>query len=231
MGADEDIPNVSTVITISPRNGTNDDTSRIQTAINQLQRRPLNSNGFRGALLLEAGTYFVEGTLKITTDGVVIRGVGKGTNPNSNTIIRRTDTSNSDNVFFFSSIVVPDRTNSAGNRPAYDNLLNDSLWRGQVAGTRTNITSGFVQVGSRTFNVANASSFSVGDNIIINHPCTQRWLDAIDGGGTLRDTPWQIDEQPIVYNRIIKSINGNTITIDAPVFNHLNRSLSQSLLK
>lgn len=34
--------------------------------------------------------------------------------------------------------------------------------------------------------------------------------------------------QPIIYSRIIKAVSGDTITIDAPAFNHLDRSLAQS---
>ena len=70
----------------------------------------------------------------------------------------------------------------------------------------------------------------MGDNVIIVHPCTWDWLDAIDGGGTGDDPSWQIDEQPIVFNRYITEIDGNHVTVDAPVFNHLDRSLSQSFL-
>ncbi len=36
--------------------------------------------------------------------------------------------------------------------------------------------------------------------------------------------------QPIVYNRYVTAVSGDTVAIDAPVFNHLVRSLSQSYI-
>jgi hypothetical protein len=53
----------------------------------------------------------------------------------------------------------------------------------------------------RSFVVADASGFRVGDYIIIYHPCTQAWLDAVDGGGTATDAAWTVGSQPIKYKR------------------------------
>jgi len=74
MGGGVAIPNVAVVETISPIAG--DNTTQIQTAIDRVAARPLNANGFRGALLLRAGTYQISGTLRISADGVVVRGAG-----------------------------------------------------------------------------------------------------------------------------------------------------------
>ncbi len=79
------IPEVNIVRTISPITG--DNTQHIQSAINEVGALPLNSNGFRGALMLNAGVYEVNGTLKINFSGVILRGAGDGSNPDSNTII------------------------------------------------------------------------------------------------------------------------------------------------
>jgi len=73
--SEQPIPKVDTVVTISPITG--DNTQHIQNAINQLSLMPLNENGFRGALLLQAGTYSVSGQLRITTSGIVLRGIGQ----------------------------------------------------------------------------------------------------------------------------------------------------------
>src|SRR5690606_9920363 len=64
------------------------------------------------------------------------------------------------------------------------------------------------------------------------HPCTEEWLKAIDYGGTAgaEAERWKVDEYPIVFKRTIKKIAGNTITIDVPVYNHLNRRLAQSYI-
>ena len=69
------IPYVSVVKTLEPQASGND-SARIQTAINEVSMRSMDSNGFRGALLLKRGTYRVSGTLRIETSGVVLRGEG-----------------------------------------------------------------------------------------------------------------------------------------------------------
>ena len=70
--------NVPTIVTVSPVAG--DDTATIQAAINQVSAMPLGPNGFRGAVLLQAGDYDINTKLTITTSGVVLRGVGRETN-------------------------------------------------------------------------------------------------------------------------------------------------------
>jgi hypothetical protein len=41
---------------------------------------PLDANGFRGAVFLNAGTYNVNSPIFIRTSGVVLRGAGQATN-------------------------------------------------------------------------------------------------------------------------------------------------------
>jgi PKD repeat protein len=204
------IPNILVAKTISPVNG--DNTSHIQAAIDEVSDLTPDSNGFRGAILLNPGTYPVSGQLFIHTSGVVLRGSGDGRDIPNPTIIYGT-----------------------GNVPAQRDLIimggnDNNKWETDVPGTRQDIVSNFVQVGSRQFEVADASPYSIGDNIIIYHPCSIPWLEAIDYGGTGDDPGWREDQYPILYNRFITDIQGNEITIDAPVFNHLDRSLSQSYI-
>jgi hypothetical protein len=56
-----------------------------------------------------------------------------------------------------------------------------------VIGSRVDITNEYIPAGSRTFEVADASKFNVGDNTIITHPSTAKWLAAVDFGGTAKD--------------------------------------------
>jgi hypothetical protein len=204
------IPDVSVVKTIDPIVG--DNTANIQNAINYVAGLALDGNGFRGALLLNAGIYRVSGKLRINASGVVLRGVGEGSDSTANTIILATGDSLTQTTVL---------TAGGGS---------DTKWSGQVSGTQTNITTDTVYVGARSFQVANASLFSVGDNIIIYHPCSSGWLQAVNYGDPATDLPWAENAWPIVYNRYIVAKVGNTITIDAPVFNTLNRSLSQSYM-
>ncbi|UCH11482.1 MAG: T9SS type A sorting domain-containing protein [Fidelibacterota bacterium] len=214
------IPNVPVVETISPIDG--DNTQHINNALFQLVLSyPVGADGFRGALLLTPGTYEIRGTINLGFDGVVLRGSGDGESPDSNTILLAT-----------------------GNEPNQRTVLEAgggavTHWGDSVSGTTVAITSDSVLVGERSFTVADARPFAVGDNIIIYHPCTAAWLAAIDSGGTHSDlggaepgvdVPWTVGSQPISFNRYITGIAGDTITVDVPVYNHLVRSLSPSYI-
>ena len=65
---------VPVIETINPSSG--DQTTIIQNAINAVEAMPLQSNGFRGAVLLTAGNYQISGTINITASGVVLEGQG-----------------------------------------------------------------------------------------------------------------------------------------------------------
>jgi len=54
-----------------------DDTASIQTAINAVAAMPLGADGFRGAVLLNAGSYDINTQLTIGASGIVLRGVGR----------------------------------------------------------------------------------------------------------------------------------------------------------
>src|SRR5688572_12200160 len=69
------IPDVPVMVTVDPGEG--DDRARIQAAIDAVSAMPKDpKTGFRGAVQLTAGTYEIDGSLTITTTGVVLRGVG-----------------------------------------------------------------------------------------------------------------------------------------------------------
>ena len=82
------IPIVTVKTNVSPVAG--DDGASIQGAINYVAALPLDANGFRGAVLLSAGEYQIAGSIIITNSGVVLRGVGDGSDTNSNTILYAT---------------------------------------------------------------------------------------------------------------------------------------------
>ncbi len=205
-----DIPSsIPIVHTINPIAG--DNTNHIQSAINYVSSLPIQSNGFRGALKLNAGTYYTSNTLTLRASGVVIYGDGDGATSSSNTIIHCTSTS---------QIAMLDV--GAGNK--------NEWWESKVPATQTNITDSIVPVGSKTFTVQNASSYNVGDNIIIYYPFTNALLAAIDYGGTQGGPNWTtsyFSTRAIRYNTFITNITGNTITTVSPVFYTLNKSLSQ----
>ena len=202
------LPQVHVVISLTPVAG--DNTDRIQAALDQAGALPMQASGHRGAVQLEAGVFEVNRTLRMTESGVVLVGVGNGEDPSENTIIRRTGTSTEPVIL-------------AGGG------VND-YFRSEVPGTRTDVTTPRVQVGARSLEVADASGYRVGDAVIVFQRSTDAWLDAVNRGATNGDTPWQAGEIDIPYHRYLTGIDGNTITLDAPVFNHLDRALAQSVV-
>jgi len=218
-GGGIDLPVVATVKTISPIAG--DNTKHIQDAIDYVGNLPKNNEGIRGALLLNAGKYEIYGSIYVKYDGVVLRGVGEGSNPATSTIIY-----------------------ARGNAPEQRTVVtigNTNQINGtkQISNTKSNIIDEIVEVGSRFFSLADASLYNVGDRIVIYHPATQAWITAVNQGGvpypdpsapTDPDERWTVNQLPIMYHRFIKSIDGNKIEIDAPVFYTLNKLLSQSYI-
>ena len=75
MGGGIKLPDVAVADSITAIAG--DARSLIQNAIDRVAAMPLNSEGFRGAVLLKAGKYNVSGPLYITASGIVLRGEGQ----------------------------------------------------------------------------------------------------------------------------------------------------------
>lgn len=199
-----------TAYAVAPVSG--DNTAHIQQAIDTVSSWTPDAHGIRGTVRLAAGEYAIGGTLYIPTSGVILAGAGMGDSPTTNTILRRP---------------YGGTANKAAVLIAGGNTF--SNWAGgDIPGNRVNVTSSVVHTGDRSFDVSNAAGFSVGDNIIIKHPATQAWLDAVDGGGTYTGEPWAVDSQPLLFNRHITAISGNRITVDAPITNRLDASLSTS---
>ena len=202
------LPSVPVVLAISPVAG--DDTASIQAAIDEVGNLPVQADGYRGAVLLTAGVYQVDGTIRVNQSGVVLSGVGDGADPAANTILQRSGTSTA-------TVIV------AGSGT-------DNDFRPEVPGTRRSITTPRVAVGSRSFDVDDASPFAIGDPIIVLHPSTAAWIAAMGNGGVTDANTWRPGDIDIRYHRYVTAISSNTIAIDAPVFNHLERSLSQSFI-
>lgn len=199
------LPSVPVVKTLSATTG--DQTARIQAALDEVGNLPVQADGYRGSLRLDPGTYQVDGTLYLRRSGVVLAGAGAGEDPTKHTILRRTGTS--------TAVVI-----QAGAR--------DDSFATEVAGTRSLVTTPRVQVGSRTLEVDHPEYYRVGDPVVIHHPSTQAWIDAVDRGGVTDANTWKPGEIDLRYHRYVTALSGSTLTLDAPVFNHLDRSLSQA---
>ena len=207
-GGGVSLPDVPTVVTVSPSDG--DDTENIQAAVDEVGARTPDANGFRGAVELTAGTFRVDGTVEVTHSGVVLRGAGDGEDPETNTILHRSGTSQAPVVRF-------GRNQSASG---------DSFYRRDMSRNHANLADERIPVGARSFNVDMPEHFDVGDDVVIYHPAHRNWISAIDGGGTAGDPRWGVNEQNIAYVRTVESIDGTLITVDAPVYYELSKERS-----
>jgi Cellulose binding domain/F5/8 type C domain len=206
LGGGVALPSVPVKATVTPVSG--DAGATIQAAIDSVSAlTPDPTTGFRGAVLLKAGTYNVAGSVTISTSGVVLRGEGDGP---TGSIIHATGTSTRTVI----------QVKGSGSRT-------------EVSGSRQAITSSYVPVGTRTLTVANGSGFHVGDDVVVERTPNQDWIDAtgmdscttVGGpydtadvdGSTCLDNPWTPAERVMDYERKVTAVSGNTITVDAPM--------------
>lgn len=186
------IPNVPVKEIVWPVLGDNAD--HIQAAIDRVSALPLDPSGFRGTVLLRMGTYILEKPLTIKASGVVLRGEGM-----------------SDIGTILIGKIPAERT-----RLALVNITGDASIT-LMEETRQAITDSYVPVGANSFNVRNASGFKPGDKVIVKRVGNAEWIKEI-GQDSLSVGRNQWRPFDITYDRIVTAVNGNTITVDAPIF-------------
>jgi hypothetical protein len=187
MGGGVPLPVLPVKTTISPIAG--DNTANIQNAINTVSALTPDANGFRGAVLLNPGIYQIAGTLSINASGVVLRGSGDSTN--NGTVLLVTGTAR--------NVITVGGTGS---------------W--SKTGSTYNITNAYLPLGATNFNVSGSTPFSVGQNIVIQRPQTQPWINAINMNSLTN--PWT-PGSGLHFERKIVAISGSQITVDAPLCN------------
>ncbi|MBX3433244.1 MAG: hypothetical protein KF847_07975 [Pirellulales bacterium] len=178
-----------TVVTLAPIAG--DDTAQIQAAINQVAAMPLGSDGYRGAILLQAGVYDIGTQLNITASGIVLRGEGRGAD---GTVLHGRGTTQRALVNIVGSTSVSN------------------------VGSSRNMIDKVVPAGSNSFRVDVPGEFQPGDKVRITRPGTQAWINAIgmnnppDG-----DPPWTTGQATLTFDRVVARIEGNRVFLDAPL--------------
>lgn len=180
------LPEVPVKQTISPVPG--DDRQSIQNAIDAVEALTPDANGFRGAILLTAGDYEVDGQLFIEESGVVLRGEGQGTN---GTVIHANMTTQHDFVI----------VQGTGSSITLD------------TSTMQRITTPYVAVGAYSFEIADAANFSVGDTIAVRRTPNQFWIDDL----ALGQYGWTPGSYEIDHERVITAKSGGTLTVDLPI--------------
>src|SRR5688572_21898336 len=187
MGGGLAIPSVPVKITLSPLAG--DNTDAIQKAIDEVSKMKI-VNGFRGAVLLKAGTYDCERTLKINASGVVLKGSGSGVH---GTILNLTG------------------------KP-HNCIEVRGAVKTRLIGDSTTIADNYVPAGTYSFQVVNASIFSAGDTIRITRRITDEWIKFMGMDQLIRSGKKQTwVSGDITTERVIRKIEKNKITVDVPL--------------
>jgi hypothetical protein len=188
--SEDDIPDVPVRVVVPFKAG--DAVARIQAAIDYVGRLPLDGNGFRGTVLLLPGKHEVSGQLLIAASGIVLRGSGIGEKG--------------------AQLV------SSGNDRA--TLIRIAGQNDKHLQPEEIITDTYVPVNARSFSVKDAASFHASDPVIIHRPSTLNWIHELGAdhfGGGITDLGWKPGERDLYFDRTITAVNGNIVTVDAPL--------------
>lgn len=190
------LPMVTVRVTAAPEPGGGDDTARIQQAIDEVSRMPVDKEGFRGAVLLKQGRYRIGKNLVIAASGVVLRGEGQQ----------------------------EDGTVLVGTGKGERVLVQVKGAHGveEMAGTRQTIRDKYVPVGARRITVTSAAGFKVGDQVLVQRVGNKAWIhyikmDQITGRPDNPASTKQWSPFDLAFDRVITGIEGNQITLDAPI--------------
>ncbi len=199
MGGGVALPYLPVKETVYPVEG--DAAPFIQKAVDRVSNLPLDENGFRGAVLIKKGYYELFSPVFIKESGIVIRGEGDG--DTGTILIAKT---------------LPEMKTGNGLQVMRDNkLIQIAGNRGieELAETASEITNDIVPLGAHSFTVHSANQFKVGDTVIVRRRNNGQFLKDLHVYSEKRDADgveWTHD-----FDRVIMSIHGNTITVDAPI--------------
>lgn len=201
MASEKAIPNVENKIFVPKQE--QDATQKIQTAIDYVSNLKPDKTGFRGAVLLDKGTFKVSGTLYIRKSGVVLRGSG---NTENGTILLGTGL---EREALIRVLGIDDRK------------YNETY----------ELATAFSPLGTQKIQLKNASKLKVSDEIIISRPLTDVWIKEMkmqDFGGETSWIGWKKGDWDINWNRVITNISGSEITLNAPLTMALEETYGQA---
>ena len=197
------IPDVAVKAYVAWQEG--DCSDMIQQAIDYVAGLKPDKQGHRGCVLLGEGVFTISKALRINASGVVLRGVSR-----CGTVLRKTGVDRG------AAVYVNGVSDGVSQRP-----LAPSNLRGGVNNCDTIVVSDErVTAGSTQLSLQTTEGLKAGSRINIVRPCTQEWIMSLkmnDFGGGLDYTGWKPTDIDITWDRTITAVNGNTITIDAPI--------------
>ncbi|WP_428305519.1 DUF6298 domain-containing protein [Lacipirellula sp.] len=187
-GGNRDVPDVPAVAVVHPGEG--DDGARLQAALDQAAALPLSENGFRGAVQLAPGEFQVAGQLMLNASGVVLRGAGA--TAEGTMIVAR----GSDRRSLIRVAGVDDRTQP-------------------TAASLRRVVDDYAPVGGVTVTLDSAAGLKVGDAIVVRRPSSAEWVEQL--GADAFGVGWRPGSRDIAWERTIAAVDGNRVTLDAPI--------------
>jgi hypothetical protein len=190
MAGEQAIPNIFAKVVVPAKTG--DATARIQAAIDYVSSLKPDKSGFRGAVLLQPGVFEIDGQLIIRTSGVVLKGSGIGENGT------KLVATGKDRRTLIRVVGKDDRTKTEALK----------------------VADAYVPVNAMKLTLKNGGSLKAGDKIMVRRPSTQNWIEALGTvtfGGGVSALGWKPGDRDIYWDRTVVAINGNEITLDAPL--------------
>ena len=174
-------------ITLKPASG--DQTARIQKALDDVAKLPVDAKGFRGAVLLKRGQYEVSGKLLLRASGVVLR--GEGSSLENGTVVRDTGKDKEPLIVI-----------SGSGKP-------------EMAAKAHRVTDSYVPVGATTLTLDGTAGLKVGDTVLVERASTAEWIHFI--GADKPGIDWPVTFPVVRWDRVITAIKGKAISLDAPI--------------
>jgi hypothetical protein len=195
-GGEMPLPDAPVRETLKPEPGDGDDHARIQAALDRVAKLEPDASGIRGAVLLTRGVYRCSDSLRMNASGVVLRGEGDGEN---DTVIRAT---------------------ARKQQPLV--VIGDNGRPDEMSEKSVDIVDDYAPVGARSFNVANASGFKVGQTVFVVRRGNSAWIteigmDKIVPRAANPGSTKQWESFDMKFDRVITAIEGARITVDAPI--------------
>ncbi|HEV2860830.1 MAG TPA: DUF6298 domain-containing protein [Pyrinomonadaceae bacterium] len=191
------VPDVRVVSRLRPAGG--DETARIQSALDRAAALPLR-DGFRGAVLLGPGRFRVAGQLRISADGVVLRGSGEG------------------------------RTTLVAAGQGRRTLIELGGEESPEEGTAVRVADESVAAGSLWLTLETVEGLKAGDRVVVRRPSTKEWIEALgmnkaEGAFADQRTHWTPGSRDLVWDRAVAAVYAEMkkVKLDAPVTTALER--------
>jgi hypothetical protein len=203
QGGGGSIPDVPVRIVVAPAKGEGDNTARIQAALDYVATLPADERGLRGAVLLTKGRHHVAGSLRLSASGVVLRGQGQDT------------------------VVV-----ATGNDRRTLIQIAGKSDRRVVSKAPYIVADKYVPVAATRLRLNSTAGLHVGDTILVEHPSTAAWIAALGMDRLPGKDPgwlsWHPNTMDLHWDRTITKIDGDQITLDAPLTCALDAALAVS---